>query len=172
MQTVNSALPSSQILVCQFAIITSWSTCPWPYSETGQIRFQRARFQLGVPLQRDWRCYFLRSPLYRDRLQRQYFSAMPLLLVAIGHFYGKKFKGKQPTPKTTHPNKKSLRKQFSGLFVQTVLSISSKLNKRHAERVWANCLRRLFSVGFIGVGGFWGWVFSLEKWGCSNDSPR
>ena len=62
-------------------------------------------------------------------------------------------------PKTTHPNKKSLRKQFSGLFVQTVLPLSFKSNKRHAERVWANCLPKLFSVGFIGVGGFLGWIF-------------
>ena len=23
--------------------------------------------------------------------------------------------------------------------------------------VWANCLRKLFSIGFIGVGGFGGW---------------
>ena len=81
-------------------------------------------------------------------------------------------KGDKPTPKTTHPiphltssythpNKKSLRKQFSGLFVQTVLSFFFffKLSKRYAERVWANCLPKLFSVGFIGVGGFWGWVF-------------
>ena len=64
-----------------------------------------------------------------------------------------------PPPKKTHPNKKSLRKQFSGLFVQTVLPLSFKLNKRHAERVWANCLHKLFSVEFIGVGGFLGWVF-------------
>ena len=73
------------------------------------------------------------------------------------------FKGEKPTPKTTHPNKKSLRKQFSGLFVQTVLPLSFKLNKRYAERVWANCLPKLFSVGFIGVGGFLGWVFSLDS---------
>ena len=59
----------------------------------------------------------------------------------------------------THPNKKSLRKQFSELFVQTVLPLPFKLNKRHAERVWANCLCELFSVGFIGVGGFLGWAF-------------
>ena len=71
----------------------------------------------------------------------------------------RKIKGRKPTPKTTHPNKKSLRKQFSGLFVQTVLPLSFKLNKRHAERVWANCLRKLVSAGFIGVGGFLGWVF-------------
>ena len=68
-------------------------------------------------------------------------------------------KRRKSTPKTTHPNKKSLRKQFSGLFVQTVLPLSFQLNKRHAERVWANCLRKLFSVGFIGVGGFLGWLF-------------
>ena len=49
-----------------------------------------------------------------------------------------------------------LSKQFLGLFVQTVLPPSSKLNKRHAERVWANCLRKLFSIGFIGAGGFFG----------------
>ena len=36
--------------------------------------------------------------------------------------------------------------------------LSFRLNKRHAERVWANCLRKLFSVGFIGVGGFFGWI--------------
>ena len=65
---------------------------------------------------------------------------------------------KNPPQKTTHPNKKSLRKQFSGLLVQTVLPLSLKLNKRHPERVWANCLRKLFSVEFIGVGGFLGWV--------------
>ena len=34
-----------------------------------------------------------------------------------------------------------------------------EINRRHAERVWAYCLRKLFSVGFIGVGGFGGWVF-------------
>ena len=46
------------------------------------------------------------------------------------------FKEEKPTPKTTHPNKKSLRKQFSG-----------------------HCLHKPFSVEFIGVGGFLGWVF-------------
>ena len=69
------------------------------------------------------------------------------------------FKGEKPTPKNTHPNKKSLRNQFSGLFVQTVLPLSFKFNKRHAERVWANCLHKLFSVEFIGVGVFGGWAF-------------
>ena len=57
-----------------------------------------------------------------------------------------------PLPRKTHPNKNNLRKQFSGLFVQTVRPLSFKLNKRHAERAWVNCLRKLFSVGFIGVG--------------------
>ena len=42
--------------------------------------------------------------------------------------------------------------------MQTVLPLSFQLNKRYAERVWANCFRKLFSVGFIGVGGFLGWV--------------
>ena len=71
--------------------------------------------------------------------------------------------GSLSTQKTTHPNKTSLRKQFSGLLVQTVLPLSLKLNKRHAERVWANCSRKLFSVRFIGVGGFWGvGLFSLD----------
>ena len=59
-------------------------------------------------------------------------------------------------PKTTHPNKKSLRKQFSELFVQIVLPLSFQLNRRHAERVSANCLRKLFSVGL------WdGWYFEV-----------
>ena len=78
------------------------------------------------------------------------------------------FKGEKPTPKTTHPNKKSLRKQFSGLFLQTVLPLSFKLNKRHAERVWANCLRKLFSIEFNGVDGFlWAflpWFFFHSPW--------
>ena len=70
------------------------------------------------------------------------------------------FQGRKTHPKkTTHPNEKSLRKQFPGLFVRIVLPLSFKLNKRYAERVWANCLPKLFSVGFIGVGGFLGWVF-------------
>ena len=42
--------------------------------------------------------------------------------------------------------------------MQIVLPFSSKLKRRHAETVWANCLLKLFSVGFIGVGGFLGWV--------------
>ena len=61
-----------------------------------------------------------------------------------------------PPPKTTHPNKKSLRKQFSELFVQIGLRL--ELNRKYAERVWANCLHQLFSAGFIGVGGLLGWV--------------
>ena len=41
--------------------------------------------------------------------------------------------------------------------MQIVLPLALKLNRRHAETVWANCLSKLFSVGFIGVGGFfWG----------------
>ena len=40
------------------------------------------------------------------------------------------FKGKKPTPKTTHPNKKSLRKSFSELFVQIVLPLSFKQEAR------------------------------------------
>ena len=43
--------------------------------------------------------------------------------------------------------------------MQTVLPLSFKLSKRYAEIVWANCLPKLFSVGFIGVGSFLGWVF-------------
>ena len=75
-----------------------------------------------------------------------------------------RIKAEKPTPKNTHPNKKSLRKQFSGLFVQTVLPLSFKLSKRHAERVWANCLHKLFSIECIGVGVFFcGGFLSLER---------
>ena len=34
---------------------------------------------LRVPLQRDWRCYFVRRTLWRHRLQRQAFPAIPAL---------------------------------------------------------------------------------------------
>ena len=40
--------------------------------------------------------------------------------------------------------------------MQTVFPLSFELNRRHAERVWENCLRKLLSVGFIGVGHFLG----------------
>ena len=68
-------------------------------------------------------------------------------------------------PHLRHPNnEKNLPKQFSELFAQTVITPSFKLNRRHAERVWANCLPKLFSVGFIGVGGFfWGGFLSLDS---------
>ena len=36
--------------------------------------------------------------------------------------------------------------------MQILLPVSLKLDRRHAERVWANCLRKLFPVGFVGVG--------------------
>ena len=38
--------------------------------------------------------------------------------------------------------------------MQIVLPFPFKLKRRHAETVWANCLPMLFSIGFIGVGGF------------------
>ena len=43
------------------------------------------------------------------------------------------------------------------------LAVSEKLSKRHAERVWANSLRKLFSAGFTGVGGFWVGFFPLRE---------
>ena len=46
--------------------------------------------------------------------------------------------------------------------METVLPLSFQLNKRHAERVWANCLPELFAVGFLGVGVFGGGLFSLD----------
>ena len=79
-----------------------------------------------------------------------------------GHLGRRYFKGRKPTPKTTHPNRKSLRKQFSELFVQLILPLSFEFNRRDAERVWANCLRKLVSFGFIGVGGFLGWASFLS----------
>ena len=48
----------------------------------------------------------------------------------------------------THPDEKSLLKQFSELFVQTLIPPAFKLNRRHAERVWEDFLPKLFSVGF------------------------
>ena len=40
--------------------------------------------------------------------------------------------------------------------MESVLPLPFKIGKRHAERVWANCLRNLFSGGFIGLRGFLG----------------
>ena len=58
----------------------------------------------------------------------------------------------KPTPKTTHPNKKSLRKQFSELFVHTVLPLSlnwtGSAQKEFGQTVCANCYELVF----------WGWV--------------
>ena len=46
--------------------------------------------------------------------------------------------------------------------MQTILPLSFRLDKRHAERVWANCSRKFFSVGFIGVGFLrGGWFFGV-----------
>ena len=82
-----------------------------------------------------------------------------------------KLKGRKPTPTTTHPNKKSLHKQFSELLVQIVLPFSFTLNRRHAETVWADCLPKLLSVGFIGVGGFSGVGFFIF-WKPQNQEKR
>ena len=45
------------------------------------------------------------------------------------------------------------------LFVQTVLPLSYKLSRRHAERVWANFCASCFQLGLLGWGGFWVFFF-------------
>ena len=56
--------------------------CGWVLFITWCDRFQpeNVRKAPSVPLSRDWRCYFVRRPLWRDRLQRRVFSAMPPLV--------------------------------------------------------------------------------------------
>ena len=44
--------------------------------------------------------------------------------------------------------------------MQPVLSLPFKWN---IEKFWANCLRELFSVGFIGVGGNFAGFFLSHK---------
>ena len=60
------------------------------------------------------------------------------------------FKGRKPTPKTTHPNKKNLRKQFSGLFVQIALPLSFSLKRGTSERVWQTVCADCFQSGLLG----------------------
>ena len=48
--------------------------------------------------------------------------------------------------------------------MQTVLRLCFKLNRRHAERVWANWLCKLFSIGFIGMDVFGGGFLSLDSY--------
>ena len=60
-------------------------------------------------------------------------------------------------------SRKSLRKQFPELFVQTVLRVCVKLHRRHAERVWENCLRNCFQSGLLGWVVLWGGFLSLDK---------
>ena len=70
------------------------------------------------------------------------------------------YQGKETHPKNHPPNrKKSLHKQLSELFVQTFFPLPFKFKQEARRRgVWANCLRKLLSVGLVGVGGSLGWV--------------
>ena len=83
-------------------------------------------------------------------------SKLVSISISINQFINQSInQGKEAHPQTTHPSNKRKCEHFSELFVQSVLSLSFRLSRRHAERVWANYLRKLFLVGFYGVGGFW-----------------
>ena len=74
---------------------------PWKLFKQGMslaivvlsLSFSRTLPALSVPLQRDWRYYFMRHPLLHGRLQRQASYAIPpckaCLWIAIGSFYGR-----------------------------------------------------------------------------------
>ena len=65
---------------------------------------------------------------------------------------------KSPTPPPPKKKNKGFCKQFSELSSLFPLHETG----RHEETVWANCLRRLFSVRFIGVGVFRGGLLALD----------
>ena len=52
---------------------------------------------------------------------------------------------------------------FFGVVRQTVLPLSFQLSRKHAERVRANCLYKLFELGFWVWVVFWGGLVSLDK---------
>ena len=65
------------------------------------------------------------------------------------------FKGRRPTQKTTHPNKKSLHKQFA----QTLSTCFVLILKRKGGTVCTNCPEIVCAnCAFIWVGGFLLWV--------------
>ena len=76
---------------------------------------------------------------------------------------GVSYPGRKTHPqKPPTPIKRVYVSSFRDCSCKTVLPLSFELNKRYAERVWANCLPKLFSIGFVGVVFFGGGFFSLD----------